>query len=697
MQGLIDIFESNDDAWAIDKDVRADYIVVAKEYGYVFERSHTKREVERFLIDRIIESISGADISSTELAGVGNHLHLKCAVSLHQECAHAFFFIRAIQFCTQIQPSYTTSEQAWQKAKIFLQAYYSISDLLPDHTLTFNANDLIAESIIYLRTKGYKSNVAQGKVVFAPVFEVKLLNRLKRNFRKLGALALDLVIHEMSLRHYDSEKRRFLLRPEPLLVGQRLRLDTPWGYLFNLALANLHRPRVIKNKFEIYNESVELARHYFGTKRLQNFSKFEDINLTPQTILAAVTRQIEYDQHFSIDQISVDHMKKIMFGIFTSPKLSERNIDLAPYLDVFEWVSSRAEHDRPLVFNQDIVLDALKYKYSQSTIKDALEKLSFKAPEVNKDYLRPSDISLRNYFERPFVFAEWKFAYPNPIICNYGFYSTLIEICKENGVDGKLIGDITEEFFGNALRGAGVKFLENRKYKVPNDVRKELQINSRERECDFVVETESTVIFIELKRKTLTADARSGSPLHSMIDIAQSFLHAQAQAGCHEYMLRRNGEILFLDGSKIELRGRKVERVAISMFGYFGVQDGLFVSQIINCLINGQIKSENTEADEKVNSHIREINHQFTTDIFNAAYENKIDRFTNSRFFSIPQILEVLSNSCSNEEFETELNYTKRTTTSCKDWFVDYHFIRGLHKPDLDKGSTATYESPQLS
>lgn len=138
----------------------------------------------------------------------------------------------------------------------------------------------------------------------------------------------------MSLRHYDNEMRRFLLRPEPS-EGQQLSLDRPWGYLFNLALANLHCPRSIKNKFETYSESVELARHYFATKRLQSFTKFEDMHHTPQTILAAITRQIEYDQKFSIDQIAVKHIKKIMFGVFTSPRLSGVTVDISLYLDIF--------------------------------------------------------------------------------------------------------------------------------------------------------------------------------------------------------------------------------------------------------------------------------------------------------------------------------------------------------------------------
>lgn len=675
MQGLIDIFANNDDAWALDKELRSEYTQVAEEYGYIFGSSKTKREVEKFLVDEIIKQITGVDISSAELNGVINHFHLKYAISPRQEGAHALFFLRAIRACTQAQPYYTTSEKGWAKAKTLLQAYHSLSSTPADYTLPNDFIDLISTSIIYLKNKGYKAEIVRGQVALSLEHELKILNRLQREFKKLGALGLDTLIHDMSLRHYDKDSGRFFLRPEPS-IGRELCLNTPWGYLFNLALANLHRPRLAKNKYETYCEVTDLARHYFGTKRLQTFTKYEDMNHTPQTILKAITRQIEYDQQFAIDQIAVPHMNKIMFGIFTSPKLA--NINLSLYLEIYAWSSANATHDKLFIFDLDTVFRALNYRYLRSSIKAALDRLSFSISQINKGYLRPEHINLRNYHQRPFVSVEDRYAYANPNLCGYGFYSSLLELCKEKGINGKLIGDITEDLFGNALRDRGISFFENQKYKIPLDVRDELQINSKERECDFIIETKSTVIFVELKRKTLTSDARSGSPLHSMIDIAQSLLHAQAQAGCHEYMLRRNGEIQFLDGSKIELKNREIERVAVSMFGYFGIQDGFFVSQILNNVIGGEINSETPDADEKINIHLREINHQFNTDLFKRTYGDTANKFIESRFFSIPQILELLSNSSSNEEFETELNRTKHCGTNCKDWFVDYHFLRRL-------------------
>ncbi|PNQ64524.1 hypothetical protein C1141_09775, partial [Vibrio agarivorans] len=66
--------------------------------------------------------------------------------------------------------------------------------------------------------------------------------------------------------------------------------------------------------------------------------------------------------------------------------------------------------------------------------------------------------------------------------------------------------------------------------------------------------------------------------------------------------------------------------------------------------------------------------------VFNEAYGKQRITFFNCRFFSIPQLMEMLSNSSNNEEFKVELNHTRHASTGSKDWFKDYQFLRKLKK-----------------
>ncbi|HAS8147483.1 TPA: hypothetical protein I7668_22425, partial [Vibrio vulnificus] len=163
--------------------------------------------------------------------------------------------------------------------------------------------------------------------------------------------------------------------------------------------------------------------------------------------------------------------------------------------------------------------------------------------------LKPEDIVKRNYFEKPFVHVGDKYIYISNTLNNYGFYTSLLNLFRDEGVDGNIMGKAIEDFVENLFVKNGIKIHSNKEYKVSKQIAKELSIESQKRECDFIIETSDTIIFIELKRKTLTTEARAGNSLKSVVDLSQSFFHALAQTGCHEYLLRRDSIINFEDGT----------------------------------------------------------------------------------------------------------------------------------------------------
>ena len=63
-------------------------------------------------------------------------------------------------------------------------------------------------------------------------------------------------------------------------------------------------------------------------------------------------------------------------------------------------------------------------------------------------------------------------------------------------------------------------------------------------ECDIAVPTPEALVFLELKKKTLSRRARAGSDAELLLDLAGSLLDAHAQAGWHELRITRAG---FLD------------------------------------------------------------------------------------------------------------------------------------------------------
>ncbi|ELA9364096.1 hypothetical protein QTV39_004599 [Vibrio parahaemolyticus] len=679
MESVLKFLEEKESSWSMDYGRYSDFIQVADKFGYEFITYKTDDEVRNYLKEKIKETLRGEDINHSEFNRIQDHLALKFYSSDEMECVNSLKFVRLIRFVINSLPSYTNSADAWCLVRDYLEAFLSISQCRPDDSwFSVDENRDIAKSIQFLRNKGYQVSVLSGYPRLSEKDEERLFQAIDYRLNKMGSNAICFTLQCVS-ELYDASLKRFFLRSEPSVTNIS-KLDIPWGYIFNVSLDNLHFVKKTRNHRKQYIECVDLLKHYFCIQKLQTFNKISDLNHRHDTILPAMQKEILYDQYYSIDQISDKHIVKIVSGIFTSIVLEPHTINVDLHIDILKFVSKYSKHDRPLVFNDEHVYRDLLYKYSFKDIRSTLQLLSFESGEINSGYLKPEDIAKRNYFEKPFVYVDDKYIYINHTFNNYGFYTSLLNLFRNEGVDGNIMGKAVEDFVESLFVKSGIEVHSNKEYKVSKLVAKELSIQSQKRECDFIIETSDTIIFIELKRKTLTTEARAGNSLKSVVDLSQSFFHALAQTGCHEYLLRRDGVINFEDGTKIELLGRNVERVALSLFGFFGVQDGAFIHQVLNSLIDTQIESGDKKEDKKVNKILLELQNQYRSNVFNEAYCQHRMAFLNCRFFSVPQFMEMLSNSSNNEEFEVELNHTRQGFTGCKDWFKDYQFIRKLKK-----------------
>lgn len=677
MKTILEALESNDSRWVIDSSCYEDFYHVARSFGYKFELHKTASEVQKFLKNKIKNTLRGNDFSNPGFKIIQDQLAFRFFSSNNTECKNALKFVGLIKFITNGVESYTSSIESWLLVKDYLEAYLAAGNHKNKSYLSlYDYNKRISESIKFLRKNQYKVKIVLGEVFLDEESNKRFLTAIQYRFKKLGYHALRFLLLYME-NYYDPVNRRYYLRPEPPVIGE-YKTDIPFGYLFNLSLANLHNTKASKNTNKIFSDCLELTKHYFGIKNLQAYNKFSDAFHTHDTILNSIQKNILYDQYFAIDQISSKHIVHMIEGMFLSPSAASLNLNINLYIDILKWVNHKANHTQPLHFFASDLLFGLDFKYFLKDIEEALSFLSLNSTDVNRYYLNPEDISRRNYFEKPLVLINERYVYLNPALSNYGFYNCLLQLCLSNGAKNNLTGNLAEELVESLFKASGVNCLVNKEYKIPKNIANELGITSQKRECDFIVETENTIIFIEIKRKTLTSEARAGDTLKSMVDISQSLFHALAQTGCHEYMLRRNGKVVFDDGTVLTHDGRDVERVALSLFGFFGIQDGAFVQQILSSLINTKIDSGNKIEDEKVNKYLTELRNQYLTDVFNSIYCQSHVSFFNCRFFSVPQLIEILQNSNNNQEFLKELNRTRHISTGCKDWFKDYQYLRKL-------------------
>ena len=201
-------------------------------------------------------------------------------------------------------------------------------------------------------------------------------------------------------------------------------------------------------------------------------------------------------------------------------------------------------------------------------------------------------------------------------------------------------------------------------------------------ECDIVVETAETVIFIEVKKKPLTRRARAGSDVSVVLDLAQSLLDAQKQAGNHEVQLRREGHLDLVDGSKtrrIELQGRKIERIALSLTDFGSFHDRTFLEKFMNAVTRlsfGVHDKKYEEQFKKLNETIASLQEQ-SRFLFPESSEHHRPYF-NCWFFSLPQLMIILDGVSGAEAFRAALWAIRGITTGQGDLCFDLRYAEQM-------------------
>ena len=112
-------------------------------------------------------------------------------------------------------------------------------------------------------------------------------------------------------------------------------------------------------------------------------------------------------------------------------------------------------------------------------------------------------------------------------------------------------------------------------YRIPNQRKTTAPF-----ELDVADVTDKHIFFLECKKKPLTNAARAGNVLSAAVDLAQAFMMPLVQMNRHEAQLRAGG-ITFLNGQVLQLDGRDIQRIAITMTDHGSMQDRMFLRAVL--------------------------------------------------------------------------------------------------------------------
>ena len=216
----------------------------------------------------------------------------------------------------------------------------------------------------------------------------------------------------------------------------------------------------------------------------------------------------------------------------------------------------------------------------------------------------------------------------------------------------------------------------------------QIEMKGKSGECDIVIESSKRIIFMELKKKVLTTKAKSGDPFSLFTDLSLGFLYPITQTYRNEFILISEGVLRLRspqNGSMIEIKndGRCIDRIAVSKMEYSSFTDDAISGNLIDSYYRNSF-SVNNEAGKKRIKRIEGITKKQNNlrEYINGISEKvpKNDYRLGTHFKSLIQIIEVISDSNSNEDFCDNLLKTKHITTAFLDWYFDYERAKSLGK-----------------
>ena len=576
----------------------------------------------------------------------------------------------------------TSNRERWERAIVYADLYNNERDTFDSKIENYVRQCNVAEAAKKMKSMGAKVETINGDGIF---FEqkslIRIIKKLDKKIEKFGGINLIACIFRNLSKFYSHTFERYFFCRNPDIL-EKSKKQIPYGFLLNTALKyvdsdyNIGEIDLCKKKdfYKILEDSMIIISGYCD---VQPYSPFEIIYPKGNLIMYC-TELVLWDTIFSIEQcrpsLAVE-MVEYLFGDISDEKFyATLKFPKVAFFDILKriFLNYKKIHC-PILLHEDNFKDSLYSCYS----KDILEFLSHKHT-VNKDYLIPYDYTKISYFSRPLIKIRNGYLIPNLSWAASTIFEVLASAFRdENSKFDEEMGAKIESYLKKKLTDKNISFSSG-----------QIEMKGKSGECDIVIESSKRIIFMELKKKVLTTKAKSGDPFSLFTDLSLGFLYPITQTYRNEFILISEGVLRLRspqNGSMIEIKndGRCIDRIAVSKMEYSSFTDDAISGNLIDSYYRNSF-SVNNEAGKKRIKRIEEITKKQNNlrEYINGISEKvpKNDYRLGTHFKSLIQIIEVISDSNSNEDFCDNLLKTKHITTAFLDWYFDYERAKSLGK-----------------
>ena len=516
---------------------------------------------------------------------------------------------------------------------------------------------------------------------------IKIHDELDIKIKNIGGKNLCEIIFYNIKKFYNYDFNMFLITQTPqnaYVESSILDLKIPYNYILQLCVKNYSK-RNYSEKKSISDPNIqyilELAKCYIVLLGVQKFSKFEDLFISCDNLPYVLKSNLIFDRMFTLNQFNYKFMKDTILDMFNSifieHKLENKlGFSLNDYIDIMECLISLGKI-YPVTINISSVKDKLN-KINPQKIDTIIEILSHDKKRINSKFKNID--SKTTFFKKPLI--KIKPDYVDLISipwCSFAFLEALFNEIRNIGLTidiNSYMGNSLEEMIKSRLEIKNIKFKTG---------------YYGQEQCDIVLETDNKIAFIEIKKKSITEEAKRGNDVKFIEDISKSLVSSQYQLLKHEYNLRTNG---YLDLAKsnnkkmnrgcskqrVTLGDKSIIKISLSLTDYGFINSTHLTRKVLEVLSFVKftpIKEYNSKDVENINDYLEKMQKYVEKLIKITSTEIDIkDIFKDTYFISLNQFLYYLDKSKSIEELLQNISTNNYITSSSNNPYFDYLLCR---------------------
>ena len=650
----------------------------------------TNKKVEEKLVNKILTAITAAPDEKVFMS-YGDFIQLKSV----------FVYLKVLEHTNKYEPYYfalntiisiggnnicrfvdLSNEKRWTEALAYLKGYMEFH---PDsHEM---ADDLRRKELdrAYaanrLKKTGVTVTVENNDLQFKNEFYA---TRILSNFvSQIGGVRfVEELLKQMP---FNSDTNRLV----PPVKGNDLNIKNvepriPYGYLLNLGLRHTSSKGSEQNLQKYFTKVQSLATDLCtAIYPVQNYTIWENIFHRKELVTEYFKRLVTADSIYYMFQSGVPFTIEIcnyLIDRFLAEGITlSSDISMEEYKSFMNTIVSKCDNTHFVRLSPKAlhILDDLDRQTS------ILTKISANIGTINPCYELPLDYNKINVSNNPLMLLPTGdlLLYPSTIGA-WGWYELLMAMARQsNSQIDNIVGSMLEDLIKQKLAEKSIHVKAG-----------EYSVDKKQGECDIVIESATDILLIEVKKKSMTCDARKGEIYKIILDIAGSLFNAQEQCHRTEAFLMHEGQITLVNHDKqevLELNNRNVEKMALTLLDYGTLHDNIIATTILR-----EMMSYRFEVDEnEVKAYEPDSNKQKATIKGYKSLEKKQNDFNNyisdimaslgkspedyhifydSCFYNMEQLFYVIKKSSSAENLIYFVKEKKHISYGTFDFWVEF-------------------------